>query len=168
MTLAKWGRTSPFGFLRYAEEYRVAAETLYAANAAFTAPQYLLIGQSLELSLKAYIRSRGEPIENFGHQSKGLGHDLSVLLDGANRRRLARIVQLSTDEECAIRELSESYAQHLFRYIKTGSMSLPSWDMLSLTARHLTKGLWPHCLRVTIGAAASKGSNAERSCRTDG
>ncbi|MGH8159408.1 MAG: hypothetical protein ACREPQ_14905 [Rhodanobacter sp.] len=166
MALEKWGGTSPFGLLRYAEDYRRAAEALHASEpSSFAPPKYSLIGQSIELSLKAFIRSRGVPIEHFGKKKMKLGHDLAELLENAKHRRLDRIVELWSDEESTILAINEPYRDHLFRYIKNGAMSLPNWNDLMMVASHLTKGLHNHCLRSTLGAPVGKATAiARKSC----
>ncbi len=54
---------TPFGTLRYAEDYRVAAEKVIGdcnpLESGLLMPAYNLIGQSIELSLKAYLLSAG-------------------------------------------------------------------------------------------------------------
>ena len=54
---------SPFGMLRYAENYRVSAEKVIAdcnpLESKLLMPAYNLIAQSIELSLKAYLLSKG-------------------------------------------------------------------------------------------------------------
>lgn len=61
MILEKWGRTSPFGMLRFAYDYRVAAEVVRASPllAPASMPSYSLMGQVIELALKSFLRARG-------------------------------------------------------------------------------------------------------------
>lgn len=54
---------SPFDMLRYAEDYRVAAEKVIGdcnpLESKWLMPAYYLVAQSMELSLKPYLLSSG-------------------------------------------------------------------------------------------------------------
>ena len=72
---------SPFGMLRYAEDYRVASEKVIGdcnpLESELLMPAYNLIAQSIELSLKAYLLSAGLDSRQlrdfpFGHRIKAL------------------------------------------------------------------------------------------------
>ena len=81
-------RTSSAGLLRYAEEYREAAEAVKAAQANdFSVVPLMLMHHSIELSLKAYLRSRGASLGEL----MDLGHDLGSLFDASLQKRIDRL-----------------------------------------------------------------------------
>lgn len=162
LTLEKWGRTSPFGLLRYAHEYHVAADIVHDSGEVgeFTMPQYSLMGQSIELSLKAFLRSRGFTTKMLS--GRAYGHDLTYLLETAKSKHLAWVHELLDFQEEAIIVLNPAYSSHKFRYIENGSLDLPKWDLLSLTASLLTSSLHDHCVRATLGAPVAKRIIAHR------
>jgi hypothetical protein len=55
-------------------------------------PYYFLLGQSIELSLKAFLLGRGVPLKEL--RSRKYGHNLETLLDEARRRKLGLEVKL--------------------------------------------------------------------------
>jgi hypothetical protein len=156
-------RTSAFGVLRYAEDYRVVAGLAHAAKGGFTVPAYSNIGQSIELSLKAYLLTRGvAPAELRKH---AIRHTLAKLLELADAHRINRLVGLQDVERGAILDLSEPYRLHLFRYFEAGTMTVPKWEFISITAEHLTKGLRAHCLRRLLGRDGANRAIATRGDR---
>ncbi|TCV96340.1 hypothetical protein EC912_102691 [Luteibacter rhizovicinus] len=150
MILGKWGRTSPFGMLRFAYDYRVAAEVVRASPllAPASMPSYSLMGQAIELALKSFLRARG--IEMPYVRSK-VGHDLSRALQEARALSLHRLIQLHDFQMHAIDLLSDPYRGHRFRYIVNGSLTLPNWDFLNLSAHLLIDGLHDFAIRSTFG-----------------
>ena len=79
-------RTTPFGMWRYGNDFRKAAlAVLTEHNDRVFVPYYFLLGQSIELSLKAFLMGRG--VSLYVLSSRKYGHDLKALLDEARRRR---------------------------------------------------------------------------------
>lgn len=150
------GVTSPFGLLRFAEEYRAAALVVRQAKAGEIppSPAYMLIGQSIELSLKAFLLARGVPLEKLA--AKPFGHDLEALLREARRRRIDRLVPLHQFHDEAIQLVSPVYRRHEFRYIVTGVRTLPKWEFLVHTAAELTRCQHDWLLRRRVGKEAAK------------
>ena len=92
MTLEKWGRTSPFGLLRFAQDYHVAARILHRSSEIdeYSMPAYSLIGQSIELSLKAFLRAKGVSMKEL---RSSIGHDLVAAIRRARALGLDRQVK---------------------------------------------------------------------------
>lgn len=87
------GQTTSYGLWRYGNDFREAAE-IVAADRDITrfTPYYFLIGQSIELSLKAFLLGNGVPLDELKHPP--LGHDLHALLQEALKRDLDNEVEL--------------------------------------------------------------------------
>jgi len=150
MTLEKWGGTSPFGMLRFAYDYRVAAGLVHASPLMekSSMPAYSLMGQALELALKSFLRARGVPMP---YLRTKVGHDLSRALQEARALALHRMVQLHGFQVDGINLLSDPYRGHRFRYIVNVTLTLPNWDFLDLSARLLIDGLHNYAIRSTFG-----------------
>jgi hypothetical protein len=149
--LPEWGRTTPFGMLRYAEDYRVAAE-LVAADAKDelkSPPAWTLIGQSLKLSLKAFLRSHQWEM----HRIEKLRHNLVRCLEEARTQGIANVVPLAAADLQAIELFNVTYSAHRHRYLETGTMFLTDWKSLAQLAQKLTSALHDRCLEMSIGAA---------------
>ncbi|WP_213948379.1 hypothetical protein [Luteibacter sp. dw_328] len=148
--MAKWGRTSPYGMLRFAYDYRVAAGVVHASPlfAHASMPAYSLMGQAIELALKSFLRARGVEMT---YLSRKVGHDLSRALQEARALSLHRLIQLHDFEMHSIDLLSYPYRGHRFRYIVNGSLTLPNWDFLDLSAHLLIDGLHDFAIRSTFG-----------------
>lgn len=156
-------RTSSFGMLRYAHQYQKAALLVHDAKAdgEHFAPAHMLIGQSIELSLKAFLRARGMKLPEL----KALGHNLERTLDCARAYKLRRVVNLGDDLENCIRDFSSPYADGGFRYIRNGTVTVPSWFLLSAIAVELKSRLRLYCLRHTVGRETARVVVANRGDR---
>ncbi|MCA0393977.1 MAG: hypothetical protein LCH70_07650 [Proteobacteria bacterium] len=149
------GVTSPFGLLRFAEEYRAAAGLVMAAKdpPKHSAPAFMLVGHSIELSLKAFLLARGVPLDAL--RLKPYGHDLVALLQEAQRRRIDRLVPLHDFHVDAIRLIAPVHGRHEFRYLVTGVRTLPQWGFIAHAAAELTRCQHDWLLRRRIGKAAA-------------
>jgi hypothetical protein len=141
-------RTTAAGMWRFAEEYRSAAEVVNQSTTdAFSAPAMYLIGHSVELSLKAFLRSRGATLGDL----LDIGHGLQKLHTEALRRGLQRLWPEATMVADTIRMLDEVNENHAMRYIINETRSVPQWWVVSGCALGLTRSLYRHCLRRTFG-----------------
>lgn len=154
------GLTTPFGLLRYAEEYRLAAE-LVRHNESLVMPAYMLLGHCYEVALKAFLLARGMEIRELS--SRPYGHNLDELWAEALRRRIDRLYAMSAIAGEVIATLNRHFATHEFRYIRTGTKTVPRWDFAGPIAKNLTHGLHDYCLRKRIGRDAAKRRIALRS-----
>jgi len=147
------GLTTPFGMLRYAEEYRRAAELVHPQDDLIM-PAYTLLGLSFELSLKAYLLSRGRSIEEL--RKHPYGHDLEALWKEARLKRIDRLFALSLLADEVIPTLNIHYKTHEFRYIKTGMKTVPYWEFAAPLAKSLADNLHYHCLCRRIGRSNAR------------
>lgn len=152
------GRTTPFGLLRYAEEYRRAAEMVHA-DPKLRTPAFQLIGQSFELALKAFLLFKGVSLGEL--RSKALGHDLVALWKRADAEGIAHVYVYGDLAVGVIGLLNPHYVSHEFRYIVTGTKTVPAWDSASNTARYLTYSLHDLLLIHRVGEEAAKKRIAE-------
>lgn len=148
-------RTTPHGLWRFAAEYcaaGIAVATVNAQHLSFPALQ--LFGQSIELSLKAFLLKRGTALAVL----KSLSHSLSGLLAEARRRRLGLAVKLRRRELATVHLLSSSYSSHRFRYLVTGLLRVPTLVSVQAVALKLVTGLELLCtgtLRSTFHHTAN-------------
>lgn len=114
-------RTTPLGIVGFSIAYFSAA---VASHSAFekaapasltTAPVYNLMGQSIELALKSFVRQQGGDLT----QLLRLRHDLVNALITAQTLGLAHSINR---DELVI--LNREYSTHRFRYIRTGSVQV--------------------------------------------
>ena len=146
------GLTSPFGMLRYAEEYRRAAELVHVDDSLLM-PAYTLLGHCYELALKAYLLARGMPEEQLSRRP--FGHDLEALWRAASARRIDRLFPMAIIAPDVIATLNTHFKTHEFRYIKTGPKTVPKWEFATNVAKSLTHGLHDYCLRKRLGKQAA-------------
>jgi hypothetical protein len=124
-------------------QYLRAAETL-AKNGWEdpTGPILFLIGQSIELSLKAFLRGSdfSEP------QLRGLSHDLDASLDWAIKEGLSVYIQLSDDDIKLISLVNESYKSKDLQYITLGLKDRPALAPVLELAQRLNQQIKSFCL----------------------
>jgi len=143
-------RTTPYGLWRYGNDFRRAAVTVYAEHRTVGfMPLYFLLGQSIELSLKAFLLARGLPLNEL--RRKKYGHNLEKLLNEALERGLSRQVELEQEHVAAINLLGIEYLARQFQYINTGSKVLPEVQLVVGAAEALSRGLEQFCAKATMG-----------------
>lgn len=141
-------RTTPLGMWRYGNDFRKAAlAVLSSYNDRAFMPYYFLLGQSIELSLKAFLLGCGVSLKEL--RRKNYGHDLKALLHEAHRRRLGLEVKLENTHCAVIHLLGIEYLDKRFQYIRTGSMHLPDARLAQEAADKLSNGLEDYCRKVT-------------------
>lgn len=148
-TLDKWGRTSPFGMLRFAHEYLVAAQTLHQhmTPSEFSIPKYTNVGLAIELAMKAFLLAGGESLTGL----KAFGHDLEKLFNACMERGIDQHVDCPGLYRDTIVQMNVPYKAQVLRYIVNGTMMLPQWQWLDLAATRLTEELKTFCLAATLG-----------------
>jgi hypothetical protein len=138
-------RTTPRGLIRYASEFYAAAvavdDTLgekkgYEIFA--PVPVMFLAGQSIELSLKAFLLAKGVDLRALRLQ---YGHKLSASLQKAQELGLANIVALSNEDESAIAVLDPLYSSKQLQYVVTGMKTFPIFGPLEEAARKLLEAV---------------------------
>ena len=138
-------RTKPPGLVRYASEFYAAA---LAADRALgmkkgyeiiaPIPVMFLAGQCIELSLKAFLLSRGVELRALRLQ---YGHKLSSSLQKAKELGLLDIVELTEEDESAIAVLDPLYSSKQLQYIVTGVKTFPIFGPLSTVAKKLLESI---------------------------
>ena len=140
-------RTTAFGMWRYGNDFREAAIAVAERhNVRVFMPYYFLLGQSIELSLKAFLMGREVPLDDL---RKKFRHDLKKLLTEARRRRLGLEVKLDKIQCGVIELLNVEYAERRFQYIQTGSMIIPEPEFAAEAADRLSIGLKEYCRKAT-------------------
>ncbi len=125
-------RTTSTGMYRYALEYFASA---VAANAEIgdpgprrdvaPMPVNFLIGQSLELALKAYLREKGYKLKAL----RKLGHDLSETMRAAQGEGLI-VPGWNAGLGGLLDLLNNAYKARELQYIRTGAKTFPTIDPL--------------------------------------
>ena len=156
--MGKVSEPTPFGTLRFAENYRVAADRVIGDSNSLKRellmPAYNLIAQSIELSLKAYLLATGISAKELS--GNVYGHKLGALLDKSECVGLGVLVPIDELERQIISTLGVSYATHQFRYIRVGYKTLPFWSETARTAKKLTYGLHDFCLALRLGESEAR------------
>lgn len=134
-------RTTPIGVLRYASEYleaALAADDKMGSKAGYEVvapiPVLFLVGQSIELSLKAFLLSEGVSLRKLRYK---YGHELHRSLRKAKELGLSNLVELSEEEQSVIELLNQLYSSKQLQYIVTGAKTFPSFGPLEKAALKL-------------------------------
>ncbi len=141
-------RTTSVGLLRYGAEFMeaaLAADEKMGQKAGHEivapVPVMFLVGQAIELALKAYLLSKGVELSKLRLK---YGHDLHRCLRKAKELGLLDAVPLQADEETAIEILNPLYASKQLQYIVTGAKTFPVFGPLERAAAKLLKGVGAH------------------------
>ena len=120
-------RTTPIGLARYSSEFLEAAliaDEKMGKRSGYEiiapVPVMFLVDQSLELSLKAFLLSKGLSLKEL-RSKKYFGHDLHPLLRKAKELNLRDLVALTEEELDTIEILNTLYATKQLQYIVTGT-----------------------------------------------
>ena len=141
-------KTTPFGMWRYGSEFLIAAD--FVANKTDVSrfmPYFFLLGQSIELSLKAFLLAQETSLEELRDK---LRHDLKKLVTRAEDKNLGEVVQINQVERGVIEVLNLGYKDRRFQYIETGEMLLPHIQMTDEIARKLSQKLKECCYQATF------------------
>lgn len=134
-------RTTPIGLCRYACEFleaALAADGKMGHRDGFEIvapiPVLFLVGQSIELVLKAFLLSRGVPLRKLRYD---YGHNLHRSLRKAKELGLPTLVELAPDELSTIEVLDGLYSSKQLQYIVTGAKTFPMFGPLQRAALRL-------------------------------
>ena len=119
-------RLSSMMLSNLAGEFLAAAQSLHSVNVSSSMPLYFLICQSIELSLKAYIRGCGAARE----QLIKIGHDLEKALNTAQSEKLSQLFTVTLDQEQALRMINPYYAEKDLQYTEVGFKRYPDVTIL--------------------------------------
>ena len=147
-------RSTAHGFWRYSVNYFHAGEAVrHSPGRPLPMPALQLYGQSIELSLKAFLLKRGVPLTTV----RTLSHRLDDAIRVARRRRLGTQVKLRREDVDLIVLLNANYALHRFRYIESGSTRLPELEAIASVSRRLVAGLEKYCTGMVWGLDHGRG-----------
>jgi hypothetical protein len=142
-------RTSSLGLLRYAHEYQRAADMVKRQDDRSVVP-YMLIAHSLELALKAFLRSRGATLDAL----LNIRHKLPRIHEEAMLKRLDRLWPNAAALLPILELLEAANHRQALRYIVNGTKTYPDWDVVNLYAQGMIAALTEHCLRDKFGGKA--------------
>lgn len=133
-------RTNAMGLWTSANNFFEAASLVSEQSASrISIPAYFLFCRSIELALKAFLRSRGHDLNSVIN----FRHNLDALLTAASEAGLGSVVLLEKKHENAIRLINQYYVDKELEYIVTGSKQFPQIDLLHSCAESIleaTKG----------------------------
>lgn len=99
-------RLTPLLFHRYADEFRLAGLDM---KSDFTPVQCFLYCRSIELSLKAFLLTKGVPVSTLKYTKKGIGHDLEAALREAESRGLSDFIEIGGESREELRKANDYY-----------------------------------------------------------
>lgn len=142
-------RTTALGLLNTAGSYLDAAEHLAQAidtkrlKLDYRAPVDLLLGHSVELLLKAYLRSKGWSLDDLKDKA---GHDIAKLLRAARSAGLND--GASKKENFYVLCLNERFGKwpYTIRYIETGTIVHDDKGVVMAWARRVEEEVRPAIL----------------------
>jgi hypothetical protein len=132
---------------RYASEFfeaALAADDKMGAKKGYELfapiPVLFLVGQAIELALKAYLLAKGVELREL---RRNYGHELHRSLRKAKELGLADIVALSAEDEDVLEVLDALYSTKQLQYIVTGAKTFPAFGPLQSVAQKLLDGIGP-------------------------
>lgn len=134
-------RLSSMMIWKTAEKYFEAAQILHKEKQDIFLPTYFLLGQSIELTLKGFLRGIGASEKDL----KNLSHDLDKTLQEAEKKGLQNLVSLSDNERGNIALLNVSYESKDLQYTLSGFKSFPNIDIIFDVAKRLLYETKNHC-----------------------
>jgi hypothetical protein len=140
-------RTTSIGMARYAIDFfeaALAADDKLGDKLGYEViapiPVMFLVGQAIELALKAFLLKKGVELRKLRHN---YGHDLHRSLRKAKELGLADVVALSAEEERVLAILDALYSTKQLQYIVTGAKTFPVFGPLEALGRRLVYGIAP-------------------------
>jgi len=103
---------------------------------------YFLLGQSLELALKAFLRGKGQTKEFL----KAVGHDLMTAVEESQRVDLGTLITLDPQERSTIGFLNNLYASKDLQYPESGSKHYPPIVEVFKVARRVLESTKTFCI----------------------
>ena len=147
-------RTTPFGLWRFASDYLSAAQLVGAASKhEMSAPRYYLLGHAAELALKAFLLSKGVPLDELKFK---IVHDLEKAFTRAVGFGLAELASISPEEEYFLRLLNKTYKPKEHEYIVTGYREFPPPALIESFVTKVQKASHAMCLSTTISPLTSE------------
>ncbi len=136
-------RFTSMGISNDARQFLEAAQIVRSQKPVTFKPAYFLACQSIELSLKAYLRGSGYTDKEL----RGLGHNLDKCVEAARVAGVEEHVSLSEADVAAIAVVNPYYQYKDFQYSTTGYKSLPDIDSLISLGDRVWQGLRQFCVQ---------------------
>lgn len=143
--MAASNETTPYGMWRYGNDYRKAAVYVltHYPDQPFV-PYLSLLGQSIELSLKAFLLADGVSLNDLKNRFR---HDLQALVAEARNRGVEANVTLTDAHWAVIILMSDEYKTKRYHYIRNGKMIVPDLRLGHEAAQMLCEGLESICMK---------------------
>lgn len=139
-------RTTPAGLWCLGFDFfRSAEHVLEREGKHIFDPWLYLVSHSIELSLKAFLRSKRCSVQSL----KSVGHDLVEVLRLAEDRGIRDAVALEQRHVDAVAVINPWYMEKRFEYRKRGSGSLPVMEDLRSCSKVLLQGTRDVCIKRT-------------------
>jgi hypothetical protein len=161
--LRRWSAQREDGAQRLAEEesrvtglgmFNYAADFLRAAQQAQSfsgddprSPIYFLVGHSMELGFKAYLRVRKTPLSAL---QRKFGHNLEKLQKKAVAEGLNLDGGFSAKDLAVLHLLNAHYADKRFEYFRRGYRQLPRLPDVGSLAVRVLNAVYPHCVEDVL------------------
>jgi len=146
-------RTTPSGLWTHGNEFFQTAEYIPEGKKRLSLPCYYLLSHSIELTLKAFLRAKGNTVPEL----IGFGHDLGELLRRAEVRGIRGIVALEERHLDAIELINAYYKVKELEYRKRGFKKFPIIDDLYSCAKTLLDGTSEECTGRRVQTASHAG-----------
>lgn len=141
-------RTTPVGLVRFASEFMeaaLAADDKMGRKPGFEivapTPVMFLVGQAIELALKAFLLSEGVSLRSL---RQDYGHELHRSVRKCKELGFQPLLQLSEEEANVLALLDTLYSSKQLQYIVTGSKVYPVFGPLQRVALNLIYGAGAH------------------------
>ena len=145
----------------HAQQYLGAAELIMRSSPQLIFPCYLLVCQSIELGLKAFLRLNGCTTEWLKNR---IGHDIKKGLKTA----LPYGLKLSDENfKLAVAELSPLYTDRQFQYFDRPKIEMPGVESCCKATRSFLEDIRPGCEKERI-STLRKLLEKRKSCLADG
>jgi hypothetical protein len=130
------------GISNDAREFLDAAHLVRRENPVWFTPTYFLVCQSIELSLKVFLRGSGYSAK----QLRRLGHDLDACITAARAAGVESHVSLSEADVAAVGVINAYYYSKDLQYSTSGYKSYPPPESLLALAERLWESLRTFCI----------------------
>ena len=153
-------RSPPIGVFLSGEAFFKAACHLQRASEAgelrlrFSMPIYYLYCHALELTMKAFLRTRKYPPLLL---SRKFGHKLQALWDECVKQGLHSDPITDAFIADAIRRLHPFATSYEFRYLRVGPTTVPVPDAVECAIISLMAAVRPHCEATLSGPVPDRG-----------
>jgi hypothetical protein len=149
------------GYLRFAKEYKAAAETLVDNPQGLFFVTYYLFCHALELLIKAYLKAVGFGEDDLKTKYR---HNLEKLLQEAQNNGLDKYVSLSGSEVEVISQINAYYKNKELEYLILGFKFFPPLNELKSVLDRLCNIIEPLC-KKNSALKAKKQIEAKKSLK---